>query len=472
MDTILSNNPYKILLLTNRDSDNVGDQVIEACDIALIKTVMKNLGIKDGEFKISSRAAGIISKKYLSTRAAEDLKSAENAIRNCDIIIFGGAPLFNYLYQMFYERTAVTLELAQKYNKPVIFSAIGIESYHEDNEKCQRLKKTLNFECVKQITTRDGYSFLQHYKENPDLVVDKVSDPAVFAGKVFENFTAPKTSSAKKIGIFILRANGFKDNGINFSKENAAALWQGIIALLNERGYDFDLLTSGHFGDEAFLDSLIKNYGIPESKCIFNINSPEQLTQKLSSYDAIISCRLHPSIIAYAFDIPSVGIVWNSKVKGFYNSIGYEDRIIETENITPEIVVDKIEQIMTDEVHKDKEYLASVYTYLFKGIKNELCPDSALAPYNYDKLMQYIPAYTGTSTTELDLKLKRKFRRTYDKYNSVSATKGKTIADLKAENKLLKHKLKQCTNPTTKELIKMCLRKAKHILARLNIFKH
>ena len=35
----------EILLLTNRDSDNVGDQVIEASDIALVNAAMKNLGI-------------------------------------------------------------------------------------------------------------------------------------------------------------------------------------------------------------------------------------------------------------------------------------------------------------------------------------------------------------------------------------------------------------------------------------------
>ena len=34
---------FTILLLTNRDSDNLGDQVIEACDISLIKTVLYNL---------------------------------------------------------------------------------------------------------------------------------------------------------------------------------------------------------------------------------------------------------------------------------------------------------------------------------------------------------------------------------------------------------------------------------------------
>ena len=36
---------FNILLLTNRDSDNTGDQVIEACDISLIKTALYNLKI-------------------------------------------------------------------------------------------------------------------------------------------------------------------------------------------------------------------------------------------------------------------------------------------------------------------------------------------------------------------------------------------------------------------------------------------
>jgi len=154
----------KILLLTNRDSDNVGDQVIEACDIALIEAVMKNMEIAEGDYEICSRAASIVPKKYVSTRDERLLQTAERLISESDIVIFGGAPLFNYLYQIFYERTAITIEIAQKYGKPVLFSAIGIEQYDEDNAKCQRLKKTLNFDCVKQITTRGEY--YQEYLAN------------------------------------------------------------------------------------------------------------------------------------------------------------------------------------------------------------------------------------------------------------------------------------------------------------------
>ena len=188
----------EILLLTNRDSDNVGDQVIEASDIALVNAAMKNLGIAPSDYKISSRAAAIITQKYIASKDPALLVTAENAIKKADLIIFGGAPLFNYTYQTFYERTSIEIELAQKYNKPVIFSAIGIEHYDEDNAKCQRLKAALNLDCVKQITTRDGYDKLEKFRSREDIVIGKVADPAVFSGKIFDNFKMPKKKNSKK----------------------------------------------------------------------------------------------------------------------------------------------------------------------------------------------------------------------------------------------------------------------------------
>ena len=52
-----------ILLITNRDSDNVGDQVIEASDISLVRTVMRNLDVPEDAYEICSYAASLIPKK-------------------------------------------------------------------------------------------------------------------------------------------------------------------------------------------------------------------------------------------------------------------------------------------------------------------------------------------------------------------------------------------------------------------------
>ena len=116
----------RVLLLTNRDSDNVGDQIIEATVISLLRTVARNLSIADESFEISSRAAGIISKKYLRTGDESLLDPARKAISQADLLIFGGAPLFNYKYQSFYRRTIRTVELAQEYGVPTLFSSIGV----------------------------------------------------------------------------------------------------------------------------------------------------------------------------------------------------------------------------------------------------------------------------------------------------------------------------------------------------------
>lgn len=430
---------YNILLLTNRDSDNVGDQVIEATDIGLLGAAMKNLGIK--QYKINSRAAGIVSKKYMETKEPRLLKSAEKAIQKADVVVFGGAPLFNYKYQPFYERTAVTLELAQKYNKPVLFSAIGVEGYDDDNKKCQRLKKTLNFDCVKQITTRDDFEKLEKYKENENLVIEKVSDPAVFTSRVFKNYISEKEE--KKVGIFVLRGHGFKDNGFDFSRDDSAEFWKRIVSELEKEGYDYELLTSGHFGDEAFLDYLIRNHGIDAEKCVFNVNTPEFLIEKISSYDAVVSCRLHPSIISFSLDVPSLGIVWNYKVKHFYESIGYADRVIEVENLNPQSVVKKIGEIIDEGVKKDNDYLWTVYNTIFNGLKNIINPEEHVKAYNYEELLENIPGYEGTTEKEFDIKLKRKFRRTYEKYNSLfekNIEYQNTIKKLKKEIENLKEK--------------------------------
>lgn len=238
---------FNILLLTNRDSDNIGDQIIEISDIALIRAAMENLGIPEKNYKINSRAGGIVSRKYMKTRKPRLLEGAEKLIEEADLIVFGGAPVFNYLYQKFYERTSITIELAQKYDVPVVFSAVGVERYDEDNKRCQRLKQALNLPVVKQITTRDGYDKLVNYRIRADLRLGMVADPAVFCAPVLQEY-AGKKYQKKTIRIFVLRQAGFVANKVDFPPEAAAKLWKGLAAELKNRGYDYRFLTSGHFG--------------------------------------------------------------------------------------------------------------------------------------------------------------------------------------------------------------------------------
>lgn len=460
---------FRILVLTNRDSDNVGDQIIEATVISIIKGVMKNLGMGSDDFAISSRAAGIISKRYMKTKDPDLLQTARDAISQSDLLIFGGAPLFNYSYQNFYRRTITTLELANEYGVPVIFSSIGVEEFDPANKKCQALKEALALPIVKQITTRDDIDSLRKYVDGTDVPVAHVADPAVLADIVYrkkpEAAPAPKTPPSiplrakrklkrivrrissgnraaptkppaapkeeptsptpgppkqKRIGLVVTRAGIFKDNGIKFSESDQRRFWLDTIAALTDKGYDYKLFTTGHFSDEVFLDSLIKDNGLPGSKAAVTVNSPDELIRELRACDGVIAYRLHASITSFALDVPSIGLSWNFKVPYFYDSVGYAERAVSHTRWTSAEVVRVLETAMNEGVEKDEVFLKSVYDTLFDGIKRVVAPETDATPFEFSELWEGLPRQLATGPKGYREKVNRKLRRTYENYQKLA----------------------------------------------------
>ena len=124
-------------------------------------------------------------------------------------------------------------------------------------------------------------------------------------------------------------------------------------------------------------------------------------------------------------EIPSVGLQWNNKVPGFYDSMGYSDRVVGCADLTAKHVADVLEDAIRGGVVKDTEYMYRLYTNLFEGIRDSLCPDKAGArPYTMEELTQRLAPYRGTKDAEMKLKLERKFKRIYDKYNDLQRKLG------------------------------------------------
>jgi polysaccharide pyruvyl transferase WcaK-like protein len=419
-----------IVLLTNRDSDNVGDQLIEACDISLIECAMKNLGFSEEEFEVRSHAASIINKKYLKTGDPEHIKRAHRIISAADLLIFGGAPLFNYQYQLFYKRTIKTLEMADQYQTPAVFSAIGIEDYSEQSNKCQDLKQALNRPSVTQITTRDDFDALQKYVERPGITIAKVADPAVFVAPIFEDFLAlqptnrqptdkqpsDKRSSDRQpsdrvVGLFPARTGMFVDNNIEFSESQQLAFWQELVTLLEANGFDYRLLSTGHFSDEVFLELLLDKTDIDASKFVFNIDCPEKLVSEISSYCGIVSYRLHASVTAYALGIPSIGLVWNQKISMFYDAINQPGRAFVSADWTGETVGSALMAAISSGVKLDSQYAMSVYRTIHSALRKVFKPRALRRCYSYRKLVEQLPRYQGTTVEEQEKKTARKLKR-------------------------------------------------------------
>ena len=420
---------FKILLLTHITSDNIGDQFIELCSNSLIKTCLKNLGVNEDSYEILSLDADLFSNQFLSMQKPNQKDDAEDIIKESDLIIFGGAPMFNYTYEGFGERTARTLDIISKYKKSVIFSAIGVEGFDLDNLTCRHLKEALNSDSVMMVTTRDNIDALEMFMEGKDAVIAKVSDPAVFSSIIMDNLVNVdnKNNKKKKIGVFVIRGKAFIDNRISFNQDQATQMWLDLALRLEKSGYDYEFLTSGSHNDEAYLDKLVLEYGLDKKHCVSSLVTPEELAERISSYDGIISCRLHPSIIAYSYKIPTVGLVWNDKVTSFYQNIGYPERVLSVEGIKVKKIIDSLEKAMKKGVSYDKEFLMSSYNYLFDALKKIITPKSKKKPYKYDELIKNIYRYEGS---DFNNKLEWKVSRVYSTFNSILNTSQKRLKDL------------------------------------------
>ena len=257
-----------------------------------------------------------------------------------------------------------------------------------------------------------------------------VADPAVFADKVFENLGKPpvaKTKVAKPIvGLVVTRGGIFADNGIDFTEGDQREFWLGAIRLLEDRGYDYRLFTTGHFTDEIFLDSLVRHHGVPAKNVTFTVNSPDELIQELRKCDSVIAYRLHASITCFRIGNSLCWSFMKFKVPEFYREIGYPERAIDSTNWNPLHVVTAMETALKSEVKKEEGYLYTVYKALYDGVKEAIALDDSSTAYSLEEVFDVLPRSVKTSQREYRAKVQRKLRRSYELYanRSKAETKG------------------------------------------------
>ncbi len=397
----------KIMLVGLIYDTNIGDKVIYDNALFLVKRALKELAIEDvlienmdmtGDtektlensstksgmkgrikhfinsilpLKLRSKMKYIISQKQ---NFDEDslLRYYEEKLKGSDLVIFVGGGIIKYLYQDFYRYISLIIEVCEKFGIDVLLNSVGIESYSDKDERCQRLKKALNKSCVKMITTRDDVALLKNqYIESSNILTEKVADPAVWSYQTYAENIGEKS---EVIGLGVIRPGIFKDNNIQLSEEKQLKLWSNIIDELEKKGYTWKLFTNGLSGDYEFAQKILETKNLkPEEKLMDMPKNGEELIHIISGFKGVIAARMHANIIAYSLGIPSVGLVWNNKLKMFGENIRQPERFVTHENFKAEYIVERLEKALEEGYHiEQEEYQQTVYVALKKGIENTL----------------------------------------------------------------------------------------------------
>ena len=248
-------------------------------------------------------------------------KYYSDILKNSDLVIFGGGGMLKYKSQAFWASDFCIIDYCERHKIPVFFNAIGIEGYDDKNFTSRLIKSLLRKKCIKGITTRDDIESLNKFLPNRDNKV--VGDPALYSKDLYG-----EVEKQDIIGINTIRDGIFNVNGFDIKEQELIDFYCEMIKRLDKDHLKWQLFTNGVQSDYDLAKAVLDKLNIkPTNENILPLpKSSIELAHTISKYKGIIAGRMHAHIIAASYGIPTVGQIWNEKIKWFSKHIGAESR--------------------------------------------------------------------------------------------------------------------------------------------------
>lgn len=267
-------------------------------------------------------------------------------LSNVDAIVFAGGGFLKFRTQGLNYYVEQIMKIAEKNHIPVMMNGVGIEGYSETDIRCQRLKRAINHDCFKVITTRDDVQTLKEkYITNPNIKVARVGDPALWVPECYGMKRDEQPSDV--IGINVIRGRVYQAYGNTLSEFELLNFYKKLISGIEDRGWDWILFANGMEADLKFGYMLLKSLGYRDRKKIMlpPKNSIDYLNQ-IRSFRLVFGARLHACITSYALDVPVVGLIWSEKLRIFAEVIGKKDSFFEEKDLEIEQILNAMEREM------------------------------------------------------------------------------------------------------------------------------
>lgn len=331
--------------------------------ILMVQTMNMNLGdtvLADNDCFLMKKAMG----KRRSDLLRYSISSRDfTQVKYVDAVVFAGG-IIKCTNENFWQYMPEIINEANKYNVPVFMSAIGVEKFYPDDERSVALKNALNLPCVKGISVRDDVETLKRdYIENKEIKIYSVYDPAVWCSDTYKKHLNIDKHRDELVGLGITREKLFSDYGNpQIDREFQLDFWKGIIEELDKRGVHWKVFTNGDTYDEIFAKEVLAYVGHGEK-----LNAPldgATLVKDISQFTSVIAGRMHSNIVSFSLEIPSIGFVWNQKLRFWGEKIGYSERFIDCNNLTVSNVIQAWDKARKEGVVIKPEYKNGVYDAL------------------------------------------------------------------------------------------------------------
>lgn len=240
--------------------------------------------------------------RYL--RAMLLLKKILNSHKFDRAVFVGGAMFMDYFAGLIY----YTIRKFYNIGIPVIFHSCGMGYLSKDGIGI--LRKAFKYACIKNISIRDSKErFLQLFGDI--IIPTETYDTAVCCSRFFE----PNTNKIAEYGIGVI------------SLKQHYELQKNIIHYFKNNNKSFKLFTNG--ADEHTAVLLLKECGYVDSDIPSMLMkrpiTPKELIYNITSFEKIVSFRMHSLIVATSFGIEVRGFVWDDKVHTYLDKLGFPE---------------------------------------------------------------------------------------------------------------------------------------------------
>ncbi|MGZ9720998.1 polysaccharide pyruvyl transferase family protein [Rhizobium miluonense] len=290
----------------------------------------------------------------------------EDKVASADAVVIGGGNLFQDDDLNFPLKIGTVLDCVSRHDRPLAIYAVGVSNHW--SEPAYHLFARLKQTRLVHLSVRDGFAqdaWFEHFPEGPSAKI--VRDPGLLL-RASPTARDPVSPSKGRLTVglcvtdpLILQRHGSANaSGIPFS---SIAPYRDLIALLLDDGQRVVLFCNGAREDQAFAErirsSVAKHRAIGAGTLTVSRRPrlPVDLIETIQSMDVILAHRLHACIAAYALRIPHIGLGWDRKVEGFFNSVGREAYFIKEASPTPEHIALLLKAAQKEEIEVLRHHL-------------------------------------------------------------------------------------------------------------------
>ena len=266
----------------------------------------------------------------------------EPILQNSSALIIGGGLLLMDNDLDFPLKLNTLVKMAVAHQLPVHFVACGVGHNRPWSKQGLRLIHEALAEA-QTVTLRDQLSQDKLSELIPDIKTAVTFDPAIWARAVYGPPANP--SAAPRIGLGVIQVdkiNAYNQKNAPLSADDMRNFWLKIIALLQQQDKNVELFSNGSVKDSGFAKE-IAEAASAQLRLTVPVapppQRPDQLVHTINRYTGAIVFRLHASIIASAYRIPTVGLIWDQKVHAFYAETQRQDFCFDIFSSQPETIV-------------------------------------------------------------------------------------------------------------------------------------